>query len=156
LRERLRGLYKTENILKLFLSAIDNLQKRPIEYAKKGNRKKYMDINELTEKIRIFNKERNWEQFHLPQNLTMALMVEVAEIAEHFQWAIKDTEQYPKGQKLDELKDEIGDVLICLINLADKLGIDPVPAAIEKLEKNRIKYPVEKVKGKSFKYSEYK
>jgi dCTP diphosphatase len=113
-------------------------------------------MDELREKIRAFNKERDWEQFHCPKNLTMALMVEVAEIAEHFMWEIDGQKQYLQAEKLAQLKDEIGDVMICLINLADKLGIDPVQAATEKLEKNAIKYPKEKVKGKAYKYSEYK
>ena len=113
-------------------------------------------MDELIKKIRAFNKERDWEQFHSPKNLAMALNVEVAEIAEHFQWLTENDSTNLPPEKLNEVKEEIGDVMIFLLNLSDKLEIDPIQAASEKLEKNKLKYPVEKVKGKSLKYTEYK
>lgn len=113
-------------------------------------------MEDLVQKLRKFTKERDWDQFHSPKNLAMALSVEVAEIVEHFQWLTEEQSQELSADKLFELKEEIGDVLIYLIRLADKLGIDPINAALEKIEKNGKKYPVEKVKGKPLKYMEYK
>ena len=108
----------------------------------------------LLEKIRRFNDERDWAQFHSPKNLAMALSVEVAEIAEHFQWLTQDESKNVSPEKLSEIKDEIGDVMIYLFNLSDKLGIDPIEAAEKKLEANHNKYPAEKSKGSAKKYTE--
>ena len=113
-------------------------------------------MEKLIEKIRAFNKDRDWGQFHSPKNLAMALNVEVAEIAEHFQWLKEEESKNLGPEKLAEIKDEIGDVMIFLLNLSDKLNIDVLEAAADKLEKNKEKYPAEKVKGNSLKYSEYK
>ena len=86
----------------------------------------------------------------------MALVVESSELAEHFQWLTEEQSGNLPPDKLAEVKEEIGDVLIYLANLCDKLGIDPIDAAHSKLEKNREKYPVRKVLGKSDKYCDYK
>ena len=114
-----------------------------------------MALQTLIEKIRAFNKERHWEKFHSPKNLAMAFNVEVAEIAEHFQWLSQAQSRKLPPEKLQKIAEEIGDAAIYLLNLADKLGIDPLKAAEEKLEKNKQKYPAEKVRGKSSKYTEY-
>jgi len=113
------------------------------------------EIDKLIERIRTFNKERDWEQFHSPKNLAMALIVEVSEIAEHFQWLKTEESENLSAEKIAEIEEEIGDVMLFLLNLCDKLGINAVKAAEEKLEKNRKKYPVEKAKGNARKYSEY-
>jgi len=105
--------------------------------------------------LRQFARARDWEQFHSPKNLAMALAVEVAEIAEHFQWLTEEGSGKLSEQKREAVRDEIGDVLIYLVRLADRLGIDPLQAAVDKLKKNESRYPVAKVKGKSLKYSEY-
>jgi NTP pyrophosphatase (non-canonical NTP hydrolase) len=112
-------------------------------------------MQKLIEQLRRFTEERDWERFHSPKNLVMALSVEVAEIVEHFQWLSEEESRQLSREKLAELKDEIGDVLIYLTNLADKFHIDPIRAAEDKLEKNKSKYPVDRVKGKSWKYTEY-
>ena len=112
-------------------------------------------MNDFIKEIRAFNKERDWDQFHSPKNLAMALTVEVGEIVQQFQWLTQEESKNLSSKKLKEIKEEIGDVVIYVTNLADKLGIDPLKAAKEKLEKNKSKYPVEMVKGKSLKYSEY-
>ncbi len=114
------------------------------------------NLHKLTQKIRDFNAKRDWEQFHCPKNLAMALHVEVAEIAEHFQWLTPEESTKLNASKLSAIKDEIGDTLIFLLNLSDKLGIDPLSAAADKLDKNRRKYPVKKAKGNAAKYCEYK
>ncbi len=109
----------------------------------------------LIKKIRSFNAERDWDKYHSPKNLAMAFAVEVAEIAEHFQWLTDDQSRDLPNDKMVQVKDEIGDAMILLLNLSDKLGIDPVEAAKEKLKKNAEKYPVKKAKGKADKYTEY-
>jgi dCTP diphosphatase len=112
-------------------------------------------VNGLMMALRRFARARDWEQFHSPKNLAMALAVEVAEIAEHFQWLTEDGSDKLSEQKRLAVKDEIGDVLIYVVRLADRLGIDPLQAAVDKLRKNERRYPAAKVKGKSLKYSEY-
>lgn len=112
-------------------------------------------MDKLLAQLRAFNLEREWGQFHSPKNLATALMVEAGEIAEHFQWMSEADSRKVPPEKLEQIKQEIGDVMLYLLNLSDKLGVDPLEAAREKLEINRAKYPAEKVKGKSLKYNEY-
>ncbi len=107
-------------------------------------------------RVKNFRLERDWDQYHSPKNLVMALVVEAGELAEHFQWLTEEQSSSLPADKLAEVREEVGDVLIYLVNLCDKLGIDPLDAAFDKLEKNRQKYPVSMVRGKSEKYSEYK
>lgn len=109
----------------------------------------------LIKEIRSFNAERDWEQYHSPKNLAMAFVVEVAEIAEHFQWLTDAQSRDLPNDKMAQVKDEIGDAMILLMNLSDKLGIDPISAAKEKLKINAAKYPADKAKGKADKYTEY-
>jgi NTP pyrophosphatase (non-canonical NTP hydrolase) len=109
----------------------------------------------LVEKLRAFAQERDWHQFHSPKNLAMALSVEASEIMEIFQWLTQPQSRALDAEKLEKLKDEIGDVQIYLTMLADKFGIDPIEAAHAKVEKNRANYPVHKAKGNALKYKEY-
>jgi len=111
-------------------------------------------MKELTKKIRAFAQNRDWDQFHSPKNLAMALSVEVAEVVEHFQWLTQEESQQPDADKMNKLREEIGDVMIYLARLADRLGIDPVQAAEEKMRINEKRYPVEKAKGLATKYTE--
>jgi len=111
-------------------------------------------MEELIQKLRTFAKERDWEQFHSPKNLAMALSVEVAEVVEHFQWLTEEESLNLTTDKLDNIKAEIGDVMIYLIRLSDNLGIDPLKAATEKIILNDAKYPVTKSKGNATKYTE--
>ncbi len=111
-------------------------------------------MEELIRQIREFARERDWEEFHSPKNLAMALSVEVAEIAEHFQWLTQTESNNLDRGKLAEVEEEIADVLIYLTRLADRLGIDPIEAARKKMRINAKKYPVETSKGKAAKYSE--
>ncbi len=112
-------------------------------------------MKDLINELREFARERDWEQFHSPKNLAMALSVEVAEIVEIFQWLTQEESKNLSPEKKEKVKQEIGDVMIFLANLADKLGIDPHEAAKEKIVMNRLKYPAELVKGKANKYTEY-
>jgi dCTP diphosphatase len=109
---------------------------------------------EPTVALRKFSAERNWDKFHTPKNLVMALMVEVAEIAEHFQWTDARDAQALSAEKRHEVALEIGDTLIYLLRLADRLGIDMIDAARKKREINATRYPVDKVFGKAVKYAE--
>jgi dCTP diphosphatase len=111
-------------------------------------------MKELRDKLRSFAGEREWETFHSPKNLAMALSVEVAEIVEHFQWLTEKESRSPSREKREEIAREIGDVLIYLTRLADVLDIDPLEAASRKMEINSERYPVEKSKGRSSKYNE--
>ncbi len=113
-----------------------------------------MPVNELLDKLREFARERDWDQFHTPKNLAMALSVEVSEIVELFQWLESGHGDELPPQKLQALREEIGDVLIYLVTLAGKFGIDPFEAAFEKLEINRRKYPPGKSRGRADKYSD--
>jgi dCTP diphosphatase len=112
-------------------------------------------LQALTEQLRSFARERDWEQFHSPKNLAMALIAEAAELLEHFQW-VTEKNSYTLGlAKLQEVKLELADVFLYLIRLSDQLNIDLVAAAREKLELNKTKYPADKVRGDARKYSEY-
>ena len=111
-------------------------------------------IGELREHIAGFIRERDWEQFHAPKNLSMALMVEAAELAEHFQWLTERQSAELAPEQLNEVAEEIADVLIYTLRLASCLGVDIEAAAWAKLEKNRRKYPVDKARGNAKKYSE--
>ena len=113
-------------------------------------------MEELRSKIAAFIEERDWEQFHSPKNLAMALSVEVAEIVEHFQWLTEEQSQDLPPEKLAAIREEIGDVMIYLMELADKLGIDPVDAAKAKVKINDKKYPASMVRGRAAKYTEYR
>jgi dCTP diphosphatase len=105
--------------------------------------------------LRKFAAERCWEIYHSPKNLAMALSVEAAELLEHFQWLTEEESRRLGPEKLDRVAEEIGDVMIYLVRLADRLGIDPLAAAKKKNETNRSKYPADVVKGSAKKYTEY-
>ena len=112
-------------------------------------------MKEIIEKLRAFVDERDWAEFHSPKNLAMALIVEAAEIVEHFQWLTQEKSYNMDPDKIKKVRDEIGDVFIYLVMLADKLDIDPLAAALDKIEKNEKNYPVSRVRGKAEKYTEY-
>src|SRR5215203_214719 len=108
-----------------------------------------LGLEDLRSSIGEFIAERDWEQFHSPKNLAMALNVEVAEIVEHFQWLTEEQSHNLPPEKLTAVREEIGDVMIYLTELSEKLGVDTVEAAKAKLEINRQKYPAELAKGKA-------
>lgn len=105
----------------------------------------------LVEKILKFRDERNWEQFHNPKDLAISISLEAAELLETFQWSGTDLERKDRS---DEMKDELADVLIYSILLAEKLGLDITSIIEEKLQKNGEKYEKEKSYGNSKKYTE--
>jgi len=111
-------------------------------------------MNKIIEKLRAFNKEREWEQFHTPKNISMALSVEASEIVEIFQWLTSKQSKELSDERLSHLKEEIGDVFLYLLNLADFFNIDILEAASDKMIKNAKKYPIDKSKGLAKKYNE--
>ena len=113
-----------------------------------------MSLNKIKLLIREFAEARDWNQFHSPKNLSMALSTEVAEITEHFQWLTEEQSKNLPQNKLDEVETELADTLIYLIRIADKLDIDLLAAALRKIELNKQKYPVDKSKGNAKKYTE--
>ena len=109
----------------------------------------------LRDKLRKFVAERDWDQFHSPKNLASALSVEAAELLEHFQWLTEEQSKQLPPEKLAQVRDEMADVLVYLVRLADRLDVD-LPAAVEvKMAKNALKYPADKVRGSMKKYSDY-
>lgn len=110
---------------------------------------------DLAERIKAFCAERDWERFHSPKNLAMALTVEAGELLEIFQWMTEAESRALEGEKLERARQEIGDVMILLTNLASHLGLDVTQAAQAKMDLNAAKYPADKVRGKSLKYDEY-
>ena len=111
-------------------------------------------MDNLCDSINTFVKEREWEQFHSPKNLAMALSVEASEIVEHFQWLTEEQSYNLSPSEVTAVEEEIGDVLIYLIRLSDKLGINLIDAATTKLEINKQKYPVHLARGNAVKYTE--
>jgi dCTP diphosphatase len=109
----------------------------------------------LARRLREFAVERDWEQFHSPKNLAMALVGEAGELAAEFQWMTEAQSKTPDAAQLARIRAEAADVLNYLVRLSDKLGIDLIAAAHEKIDVNASRYPVEKVRGSSKKYNEY-
>ena len=107
--------------------------------------------NALVERIRKFSEERDWAQFHDPKNLAISLQLECAEVLVLFQWTKANN---IREGKESEIADELADVFYYIIKLADIYNIDLTEALEKKMDKNEIKYPVDKVKGKSNKYTE--
>lgn len=99
------------------------------------------DLTTLRDALRDFAAARNWRPFHTPKNLAMAMIVEAAELVEHFQWATPEESRALSPEKLAEVRDEVADTLIYLVELADALGIDLLAAARDKIAKNAVKYP---------------
>ena len=112
------------------------------------------DLQTLQDALRQFAAERDWAQFHSPKNLAVSLSIEAAEVLEHFQWMTEEQSRQLNEAQRTEVAHEIADVLIYLLQLSDKLGIDPLEAAREKLVLNAEKYPVDKARGNSRKYTE--
>jgi NTP pyrophosphatase (non-canonical NTP hydrolase) len=104
-------------------------------------------ILDLRERLREFARVRDWEQFHSPKNISMALIVEAAELVEHFQWLTEQQSYELPPDKLREVEEEIADIFIYLIRLSDRLNVDMLDAAWRKIDKNEKKYPADLVRG---------
>jgi NTP pyrophosphatase (non-canonical NTP hydrolase) len=112
-------------------------------------------LDHLKTRLREFAIARDWEQFHSPKNLTMALIVEAAELVEHFQWLTEEQSAALPPDKLAEVEQELADIQIYLIRLADRLKIDLEQAVNAKIALNERRYPAEKVRGSAKKYTEF-
>lgn len=108
-------------------------------------------IGDLQARLREFAAARDWEQFHDPKNLTMALAGEVGELIQHFQWLTRDESRdvLRNETTADEVRDELADVAIYLLRLADVLGVDLLEVAFDKIARNEDRYPADAVKGRA-------
>ena len=111
------------------------------------------------EKLRVqlarFAAERDWEQFHSPKNLSMALIAECAELVEHFQWLSEEESLSLSPERLEAVRLELADILIFLVRCADRLGVDLIEAAHDKLAINEVRYPADRVRGSARRAGEY-
>jgi NTP pyrophosphatase (non-canonical NTP hydrolase) len=138
-------------------------ERRVLEVAQRGS---IQDVNEsntipqsnrldaLRDELRRFAAERDWDQFHTPKNLAIALSVESAELLEHFQWLTPEESQHLTSEKVHAIRLEMADVLLYLVRLADRLGVDLAASAFEKIAINAKKYPVALAKSSAKKYTE--
>lgn len=133
---RIQGTWVSEKEIEKVVKFISGQTTEKVVEIRKNN------LNKLKIKLRTFAAERNWERFHSPKNLSMALNVEASELLEIFQWLTEDESLSMPANKLNHAREEIGDILNYTIRLADKLGIDPLEAAFDKIENKNRMYPV--------------
>jgi NTP pyrophosphatase (non-canonical NTP hydrolase) len=112
-------------------------------------------LSQLADRLAEFATAREWEKFHSPKNLAMALIAEAAELVEHFQWLSEDESRRLDVSKHAEVRMELADILIYLIRTATQLDIDLIEAAWDKIAINETRYPVDKVRGKAGRASDY-
>jgi len=113
-------------------------------------------LTDLNSRLKDFAVRRDWEQFHSPKNLAMAISGEAGELLEHFQWLTEQQSQAIEGKKKQEVAYELADILIYLIRMSERLDIDLVSAAYEKIAINEERYPADKVRGDSRRADEYR
>ncbi|WP_295763967.1 nucleotide pyrophosphohydrolase [Undibacterium sp.] len=114
-----------------------------------------LKLSDIRDQLRVFVAERNWAQFHTPKNLASALSVEAAELLEPFQWLQSGSADELNATTRTAIRHEMADVLNYLVMLADRLEVDLLTAAQEKIALNALKYPIEQVRGDPKKYTEY-
>ena len=112
-------------------------------------------LKDLQSRLRQFAIDRDWEQFHAPKNLAMALAVEAGELMEHYQWLSEEQSENLNQEQLQTVGFEVADVFIFTVRLADRMGIDLADLVEKKIKINEEKYPAEKVRGSAKKYTEY-
>ena len=113
------------------------------------------DLEALRQRLADFAADRDWDQFHSPKNLAMALIAECAELVEHFQWLTEEESIALSPEKQQAVRLELADILIYVIRIADKLEVDLLAAARDKIAINEERYPVDKVRGDARRASEY-
>jgi NTP pyrophosphatase (non-canonical NTP hydrolase) len=119
------------------------------------NRPRVEELEALRQRLAAFAGERDWDQFHSPKNLAMALIAECAELVEHFQWLTEEQSTTLTAEKRAAVRLELADILIYLVRISDKLEIDLLDAAWDKIAINRKRYPADKVRGDARRASEY-
>lgn len=112
-------------------------------------------LEQLRRKLQGFAAARDWDQFHSPKNLAMALIAEAAELVEHFQWLNEEQSRRLDPAKREAVSQELADILIYLVRTADKLDVDLIAAAEKKMAINEMRYPADKVRGDARRASEY-
>jgi len=112
-------------------------------------------LAELTARVRAFADARDWERFHSPRNLAMAVSVEAGELLELYLWSSDGGPQPLHPDRVPKVADEAADVLMCLLNLCDRAGVDLAAALTDKLARAELKYPADRVRGQALKYDEY-
>ncbi len=112
-------------------------------------------LEALRIRLARFAAERDWEQFHSPKNLSMALIAECAELVEHFQWITEAESRSLAPERLQEVRLELADILIFLVRCADRLGVDLIAAANDKIAINDARYPADRVRGSARRAAEY-
>jgi dCTP diphosphatase len=112
-------------------------------------------LDRLRRRVRDFVAARDWQQFHTPKNLSMALIAEAAELVEHFQWLTPEQSMDLPAHKRAEVELELADIFTYLLRIADELEVDLLAAADKKLHINESRYPADKVRGSAKKYDEY-
>ena len=116
---------------------------------------KIESLESLRDRLREFAREREWDQYHTPKNLSMALIAEAAELVEHFQWVQGDESHLLEDKTRQSVEEELADILIYLVRISDKLEVDLYEAVERKIAINEKKYPADKVRGSAKKYTEY-
>ena len=108
-------------------------------------------ISDLKARVAAFVRERDWDQFHSPKNLSMSIAIEAAELMEHFQWVTLEESRAVGSEpaKMDRIREEVADIVLYVLNLCNQLSIDLSACVTDKIEKNAHKYPVELVKGRA-------
>lgn len=114
-----------------------------------------MTLQELKQRMASFVRERDWEQFHTPKNLSMSIAIEAAELMEHFQWLTVEQSRTLAPEALAEIGEELADIVIYSLSMANALKLDLADTVQAKMEKNIRKYPSERVRGKAHKYTYY-
>jgi len=112
-------------------------------------------LQQLKDRMDRFVKERDWEQFHSPKNLSMSIAIEAAELMEHFQWLTVEQSKQLESDERSEIGEELADIVIYALSLSNVLGLDLSQTIVDKMEKNIRKYPRDRVRGKSHKYTYY-
>lgn len=112
-------------------------------------------LEQLRDRLARFAAERDWEQFHSPKNLSMALIAECAELVEHFQWMSEAESRSLSPERREAVRLELADILIFLVRCADRLGIDLIDAANDKIAINEARYPADRVRGSARRAGEY-
>ncbi len=112
-------------------------------------------LSDLKERMAAFVRERDWEQFHTPKNISMSIAIEAAELMEHFQWLTVEQSKKLDADALQDIGEELADIVIYSLSMANFLQIDLAETVLAKMDKNIRKYPIEKVRGKAHKYTYY-
>lgn len=112
-------------------------------------------LDNLKQKLQQFVDERDWAQFHSPKNLSMAMIVEAAELVEHFQWDTENESRILTDEKREQIGHELADTFVYLLRIAEVLNIDLIEVANKKIALNALKYPVDKARSKNNKYTDY-